>query len=405
SFAPVPSQMKKILRITNVSLKYRKLWYMIKNRVIIIDGNSLINRAYYGIQRPMITKEGVYTQGVYGFLNMFEKIAKDYPSGYVVVAFDRKAPTFRHEEYEDYKAGRKQMPVELVMQMPLLKDVLDAMKVKRLEIDGYEADDIIGTVAKRAETAGLEPLIITGDKDELQLATDKTKVIITRKGITEFELYDEAAMIEKYGFTPLEFIDYKALMGDSSDNIPGVPGIGEKTAQKLITKFKTVENLYANLDQVESVKLRDKLEQNVGLARLSRRLAEIDTNVPIEIDFDTFTVQEPDMDALISIYVKLEFNSFLRKIKASGRGEVILPERYERLNADASIADAETAKEDAEKAKEILVKINQIKDDYTKKKSQVKALIVSGEGERTAMLSAARNTGITVFAYFQTIII
>ena len=152
------------------------------NRIIIIDGNSLINRAYYAMQNPMITREGIYTQGIFGFLNMLTKIKNDYPSGYIAVAFDRKAPTFRHLEYSEYKAGRKKMPPELAMQLPLLKDVLDAMNIKRLEMDGWEADDIIGTIAVRAEAPGLEPLIITGDKDELQLATDKTKVIITKKG-------------------------------------------------------------------------------------------------------------------------------------------------------------------------------------------------------------------------------
>ena len=183
-----------------------------ENRIVIIDGNSLINRAYYAIQRPMITKEGLYTQGVYGFLNILNKINTDYESGYIVVAFDRKAPTFRHEEFADYKAGRKKMPAELAMQLPLLKEVLQAMNIKMMEIDGFEADDIIGTIAREAEAQGLEPFIITGDKDELQLATEKTKVLITKKGISEFEIYDKAAMIEKYGFTPTQFIDYKGLM-------------------------------------------------------------------------------------------------------------------------------------------------------------------------------------------------
>ena len=220
------------------------------NRIIIIDGNSLINRAYYAMQNPMITREGIYTQGIFGFLNMLTKIKNEYPSGYIAVAFDRKAPTFRHLEYSEYKAGRKKMPPELAMQLPLLKDVLDAMNIKRLETDGWEADDIIGTIAVKAEAAGLEPLIITGDKDELQLATDKTKVIITKKGISEFEVYDHDAMVAKYGFTPAQFIDFKGLMGDQSDNIPGVPGVGEKTATKLILEYGSVENLLASIDSM-----------------------------------------------------------------------------------------------------------------------------------------------------------
>lgn len=287
---------------------------MEENRFVVIDGNSLINRAYYAIQRPMITKDGLYTQGVYGFLTMLSKIRADYNPGYLAVTFDRKAPTFRHLEYTEYKAGRKKMPPELVMQMPLLKEVLDAMKIKRLEIDGFEADDIIGTVAVAAEKAGFEPLIITGDKDELQLATDVTKVLITKKGISEFDLYDKNAMIETYGFTPEQFIDYKGLMGDPSDHIPGVPGVGAKTAQKLILQFGSVANLIAHTDEIEGAGLRKKIEENAQLAVMSRRLATIVTEVPIEIEFEEFRVEEPDYDQLIELYKKLEFNSFLKKL-------------------------------------------------------------------------------------------
>lgn len=287
-------------------------------KLIIIDGNSLINRAYYALQRPMITKSGLYTHGVYGFLNMLNKIKADYCPDYIAVAFDRKAPTFRHLEYTEYKAGRKKMPPELAMQMPLLKEVLDAMKVKMLEIDGFEADDIIGTVVKKAEAEGLDPLIITGDKDELQLATEKTKVIITRKGISEFDLYDEAAMIEKYGFTPEQFIDYKGLMGDQSDNIPGIPGVGEKTAMKLIQEYGSIANIIEHVDQITSKSLKAKIEEHAQLAIMSRRLATINTEVPIEIDFEEFRLEEPDYDVLIDLYIKLEFNSFLKKMPPRG---------------------------------------------------------------------------------------
>lgn len=284
-------------------------------RIVIIDGNSLINRAYYAMQRPMMTKEGLYTQGVYGFLNMLTKIRKDYEPQYLAVTFDRKAPTFRHLEYDEYKAGRKKMPPELAMQMPLLKEVLTAMNIKMLEIDGYEADDIIGTVAVKAEKEGLAPLIITGDKDELQLATDVTKVLITKKGISEFEIYDRNAMIEKYGFTPQQFIDFKGLMGDQSDNIPGLPGVGEKTATKLILEYGSVENIIASLDDMPASKLKDKIAENAHLAVMSKRLATIFTEVPIPIEFEEFRAIEPDYDALIDVYTKLEFNSFLKNLK------------------------------------------------------------------------------------------
>jgi len=286
-------------------------------RIIIIDGNSLINRAYYAIQRPMITKEGVYTQGIYGFLTMLQKILTEYTPAYIAVAWDRKAPTFRHEAYAEYKAGRRKMPLELAMELPYMKDVLTAMKIEMLEIDGFEADDIIGTVAKRGEAEGLEPFIITGDRDELQLASDKTKVLITKKGISEFELYDADAMVEKYGFTPTQFIDYKGLMGDSSDNIPGLPGVGEKTASKLILEYGSVENLIENVDSIDAVKLREKVRENAQLAVMSKRLATIVTDVPIEIDFAKMRLAEPDLAELVPLYQKLEFNTFLKKLDTS----------------------------------------------------------------------------------------
>lgn len=294
------------------------------NRIIIIDGNSLINRAYYAMQNPMITREGIYTQGIFGFLNMLTKIKNEYPSGYIAVAFDRKSPTFRHLEYSEYKAGRKKMPPELAMQLPLLKDVLDAMNIKRLEMDGWEADDIIGTIAVKAEAVGLEPLIITGDKDELQLATGRTKVIITKKGISEFEIYDHDAMVSKYGFTPTQFIDFKGLMGDQSDNIPGVPGVGEKTATKLILEYGSVENLIASIDSMPKNKLREKIEDNQQLAVMSKRLATINTNAPVDFNMEEYRLIEPDYDRLIEIYTKLEFNSFLKRLK--------IPEKKTEIN-------------------------------------------------------------------------
>jgi DNA polymerase I len=283
-------------------------------RIIIIDGNSLLNRAYYAMQRPMITKEGLYTQGVYGFLNMLQKIKRDYESGYITVAFDRKAPTFRHLEFEEYKAGRKKMPPELAMQLPLLKEVLEAMKIKLLEIDGFEADDIIGTVSREAEENGLIPLIITGDKDELQLASDTTKVIITKKGISEFDIYDYNAMVETYGFPPEQFIDYKGLMGDQSDNIPGLPGVGEKTARKLVIEYGTIENLLEHVEEIESPRLRQIIEENQQLARMSKRLATIVRTVPIEVNFEDFFWEAPDQNKLVELYLKLEFNSLLKKL-------------------------------------------------------------------------------------------
>ncbi len=291
------------------------------SRIAVIDGNSLINRAYYAMRNPMITKEGIFTHGIFGFINMLEKIKRDYEPSHMAVAFDMKAPTFRHKEYDAYKAGRKKMPPELAMQIPLLKDVLTAMRIKQIEIEGFEADDIIGTVVKKAEEEGIEPYIVTGDKDELQLASEITKVIITRKGVSEFEIYDEQAMIEKYGFTPKLFIDFKGLMGDQSDNIPGIPGVGEKTASKLIKQFGSIENMMQHTDEITSAGTRKKVEDNIQLAVMSKRLATINTNVPIDIDFDEFVLGEPDYNELIPLYTRLEFNKFLKKLNVSAENK------------------------------------------------------------------------------------
>ena len=298
-----------------------------ENRIVIIDGNSLINRAYYAMQRPMITKDGIYTQGIYGFINMLNKIKTDYEPGYLTVAFDLKAPTFRHLEYDQYKAGRKAMPPELVMQMPLLKDVLHAMNIKTLEMEGFEADDIIGTVAREGEEQGLYPMIITGDKDALQLATDKTQILITKKGISEFELYDHKKMLERYELTPQQFIDLKGLMGDSSDNIPGIPGVGEKTGITLLKQFGSVENLIAHTEEISKPALRKKVEENVQLAVMSKRLATINRYVPIEISFNEMKIAEPDYDQLIKLYTKLEFNSFLKKLSDKKAKTELTPQK------------------------------------------------------------------------------
>lgn len=307
---------------------------MKNDRIVIIDGNSLLNRAYYAMQRPMITKDGTYTHGIYGFLNMLNKIRSDHDPAYMVIAFDLKAPTFRHKAYDDYKAGRKPMPPELAMQVPILKEILSAMNITQLEIEGYEADDIIGTVARIAEEKGMEPLIITGDKDELQLATDKTTVIITRRGITEFESYDKDAFIAKYGFTPTQFIDYKGLMGDQSDNIPGLPGVGEKTASKLIKEYGSVEGLLEHKDELTG-RVKKTVDENADMAVKSKWLATIVTDVPLGIDIEDAAVKEADREKLVDIYLRLEFNSFLKNLDAAAEPEA--DNKYEELDVEKVI--------------------------------------------------------------------
>ena len=290
-------------------------------RIVIIDGNSLINRAYYAMQRPMITSEGIYTQGIYGFLNMLSKIEDDYSPEYMAVAFDLKEPTFRHKEYDGYKAGRKPMPPELAMEMPILKDILRAMKIKILEIPGFEADDIIGTVSRIAEEKGIEPLIFTGDKDALQLTSDVTKVVFTKKGVTDFDLYDREKMLERYGLTPEQFIDLKGIMGDSSDNIPGIPGIGEKGGIELLTQFGSLEEVLSRSDEIKKPAMRKKVEENADLARLSKHLATIIRDVPLEVGIEDMALGEPDYAELTSIYKKLEFRSFLKKLGSKAVSE------------------------------------------------------------------------------------
>ncbi len=304
-----------------------------KKRLIIIDGNSLMNRAYYAMQHPMITKEGIFTQGIYGFINMLNKILTDFYPEYLCIAFDRKSPTFRHKEYTEYKANRKKTPDELSMQFPILKEVLQARNICMFEKDGFEADDIIGTIAKQGEDAGLAPLIVTGDKDALQLATDTTKVLITKRGITDFDLYDKNKMIEVYDLTPTQFIDLKGLMGDSSDNIPGVPGIGEKTGQKLLSQFGSIENIYDNISEVANDKLRQKLIDNSHLANMSKMLATIDTNVPIDIEWDTLKLKEINYDLLLSLYTKLEFNKFMQSLRNDMKEQGINTTASTRVNA------------------------------------------------------------------------
>ncbi|MBW4827264.1 MAG: DNA polymerase I [Clostridiaceae bacterium] len=286
---------------------------MKNNRLMIIDGSSLLHRGFYAL--PLLsTKDGIYTNGVYGFLTMFYKITEEYDPNYISVAFDKKAPTFRHLEFDLYKANRQKSPNELSLQFPILKEVLSAMNINQIEIEGYEADDIAGTIAKFGEEKGLEIILVTGDRDYLQLASEKSKVLVTKKGITELEVFDNKIIMDKYGIKPEQFIDLKGLMGDQSDNIPGVPGIGEKTGLKLIKEFGSMENIYENIEKVSGKKRKESLIEYRQQAFMSKRLGEIVTNVPIELDMEKFIVKEPNWEKLKKLYEKLEFKSLIDKI-------------------------------------------------------------------------------------------
>ncbi|PRR77317.1 DNA polymerase I [Clostridium liquoris] len=292
-----------------------------KERLLILDGNSLMNRAFYAL--PLLTNnEGLHTNAVYGFTTMLLKMKEEIAPDYIVCTFDRSAPTFRHNEYKDYKAGRKRMPEELAEQFPLVKDLLHKLAIDIFEIDGFEADDLIGTLSRFAEEKGIEVYIVTGDKDALQLASDSTKVIITKKGITEKEIYDKSRMIEEMGVTPSQFIDVKGLMGDSSDNIPGVPGIGEKTAFKLIKEYGSIENVLQNIDNISGKKIKENLIEYSEQAIFSKKLATIMREVPIDIDLDSIKSNENyDEEGVKKIFIDLQFKSLLDKLPHSEKVE------------------------------------------------------------------------------------
>ncbi len=277
-------------------------------KLVLIDGNSLINRAFYAM--PILsTKNGIFTNAVYGFMNMLFKMISDEKPTYVAVAFDLKAPTFRHKMYAEYKGTRKPMPEELRPQIPLLKEVLHLMGIKTYEQEGIEADDIIGTIAKATD---VQTIIITGDKDSFQLVDEQTEVHFTKRGLTDVEIYNIQNFTQKTSLVPSQIIDLKALMGDASDNIPGVSGIGEKTAKSLLETYSTVENLYQHTAELKG-KLKEKIENGKDSAFLSKTLATINTNCDIKVDLNEMTYSTPFSYAVKQKFIELEFKSLTKK--------------------------------------------------------------------------------------------
>ena len=283
-------------------------------KIVLIDGHSILNRAFYGI--PELTNsEGLHTNAVYGFLNILFKILDEEKAQYLAVAFDLKAPTFRHKMYAEYKGTRKAMPEELREQVPIMKEVLSAMGVPLLMKEGYEADDLLGTIAGQAERAGLEVSIVSGDRDLLQLATDKVQIRIpkTKRTGTEIENYYAADVKEKYLVTPTEFVDVKALMGDASDNIPGIPGVGEKTATKIISEFGSIENAHDHLEEIKPNKAKLSLEEHYDLAVLSKTLAKINTESPVTLDLQAAKLTDLYTPEAFTWMKKLEFKNLLSR--------------------------------------------------------------------------------------------
>lgn len=282
------------------------------NKFMIVDGSSLIHRAFYAL--PLLTnKEGTFTNAAYGFTNMFLKVLENEKPDCVVVCFDKSRITFRNRQFEDYKGHRKKTPPELKPQFELVKRIVKALGIECLELEDYEADDLIGTLARKSEERGAKNIIITGDRDALQLVSPSTEVLLTRKGISEMEKYSLDDIEKKYGLSPQQLIDLKGLMGDQSDNIPGVPGVGEKTALKLLKEFSSIENLYDHLQQVKG-KLREKLQENQEKAFMSKKLATIETDCPLEIDVSECRWEGPNYDDLLKVFKELEFTSLIKRV-------------------------------------------------------------------------------------------
>ncbi|WP_419466043.1 DNA polymerase I [Alteribacter salitolerans] len=290
------------------------------NKLVLVDGNSVAYRAFFAL--PLLnTEKGIYTNAIYGFTTMILKVLEEEKPTHMLVAFDAGKTTFRHETYQEYKGKREKTPPELSEQLPYMRELLDAFRIKHYEVENYEADDIIGTLSKQASKENWEVKVYTGDKDLLQLVDDNIHVAMMKKGITNMDTYDEKLVDEKYGITPIQIIDMKGLMGDSSDNIPGVPGVGEKTALKLLKAHKTVEGVYESLDEVSGKKLKEKLEANKEQALMSKELATIMCNAPVDVSFEDTKMGEHDQEKLVALFKELEFKSLLDKFDGDREAE------------------------------------------------------------------------------------
>ena len=321
-------------------------------KLLLIDGNSIMNRAFYGIMgsKMLTTKDGKYTNAVYGFLAIMFKIMEDLNPEYMAVSFDLKAPTARHKMYDKYKANRHGMPDELKEQMPMIKEVLRAMNIDIVEKEGYEGDDILGTLAKYGENQGLDVVILSGDRDTFQLATNKTTIRIprTKAGKTETEDYDRAKVLEEYGLEPKALIDVKGLQGDTSDNIPGVPGIGPKTAISLVQKYETVEKLYEAIEKGEDDlkgKQKENIVANKEMAFLSKKLGEIDVNVPLDDNLETLKVEEWDKVKVLEIFQNLNFKRYIERFNLEDvEGAVATSKKELNVNINYSATEEEILK-------------------------------------------------------------
>lgn len=363
-------------------------------KLVLIDGNSIINRAFYGLP-DLTTTDGRHTNGILGFLNIVLKILEEEKPQYLTVAFDVKHPTFRHEMYSEYKGTRKGMPDELREQVPVLKEILKAMNILILERPGYEADDILGTLAKQGERDGKEVSLVSGDRDLLQIADDIIKVRIpkTKRTGTEIEDYYTKDVIEKYGLTPLQIIDLKGLMGDASDNIPGVPGIGEKTAVKLLTRYETVENTLAHVDEITMNKIRESLQAHSDLAILSKQLATIKTDCELEFTYDKARLGDIFTKEAYNLLKQLEIKSILSRFHLSEQemvAQTTVPEQYNKIS-------------DLNEAEEWFRKLeNMLKEKKTSNAAIGLQALQTEEGLAALMLAAQEEICLFVPEFFLT---
>ena len=359
-------------------------------KLVLIDGNSILNRAFYGIMgsKMLQSKDGTPTNAVYGFLAILFKILEDIKPEYLVVAFDLKGPTKRHEMYDGYKANRKGMPDELACQMPIIKEILRAMKIDIVEKQGYEGDDILGTLSVYGEKQGLDVTILSGDRDTFQLATDKVTIRIprTKMGKTEVEDFNKAKVEEIYNLEPKQLIEVKGLQGDTSDNIPGVPGIGEKTALKLIQEYKNIENLYKLLEEgkAEDVKgkTRERIIENKDLAFLSKELGTININAPIEENLEEFKVEEWDKTEVLKLFKELNFNRYIERFNLASEDEIEPEEVVEKY---------EVQEIDIDKAKEIILKTKELFYHFSTKEVNKPECIIKKEFESFSFYNKEEN--------------
>ena len=361
------------------------------SKLVLIDGNSILNRAFYGIMgsKMLTTKDGKYTNAVYGFLAILFKVLDDTKPDYIAVAFDLKAPTARHKMYEGYKANRKGMPNELAEQMPIVKEILTDMNITIIEKETYEADDILGTLSKTAEKKGIDVVIVSGDRDTFQLASNKVTIRIphTKVGKTEVDYFDEEAIVEKYGIKPKQLIEVKGLMGDTSDNIPGVSGIGEKTALELIKKYKTIDGLYKAIDEKKDdlkPKTKEKLVNDKEMAYLSRTLGTINREVPLDNKIEDLKIKEWNKEKVTEKFKELNFNRFM--------------ERFNLKEESAESSGIDLSK-DLFKTKDIAVSNKYIEDVIKKVKENKKLIfsILKEKCEDTEKIISKKITCISIY--------